>query len=94
MSIQVGDVVMAGSSPGLVIATQSVYGVIVRRFSWTGGGTYRGYTDSGYQADQLTQANEIIAQSVRAQALRAQAAYYKAIPLSVYQCFLAIRAVD
>ncbi len=84
MFIQIGDVVIAGSSPGLIIATQSFYGVIVRRFSFTAGGTYRGYTDGCYQASQLNQANEVITQSVRAQALRAQAASQKAIPKGVY----------
>ncbi len=91
MSIQIGDVVIAGSSPGLVIATQSIYGVIVRRFSWTGGGTYRGYTDSAYSLSQLTQANETLTQSVRAQALTAQAAYYKAIPKGVYDLLKELR---
>ena len=82
--LQPGDVVIANNEPGLVITTNSYYGIIIRRFRFTQGGQFRGIFDYSYPREQITLANSQQTSSVKEAALKALRFKQAAIPKKIY----------
>ncbi len=83
MTIELGDVVVAGHHPGLVI---DIWGktVFIRKFRFTPGGQWRGSYVTKYPIESVNQASKTQVNSVYSQAIKAVSFNRFSVPRKIF----------